>query len=332
MSLSLKSPYRPSYDDMLTLTGQEHLAEILAWMRQASEAKVPGEIIELRAPDPDLGAGHHTGELIAYRDSRWRHRSHRTWLDLAERLGLRYLTPRPLGDGMLELRFQVLDHQADWHEQRVEDITEKYGIASPFARIDKLEEPCFLIDLIAALERIGLKAGARILDLGCNDGAIFSAFAQAYPDTELQFTGIDHCASAIEQARKRFAAPNYQFVCHDLGKLFDLALPPQDLVLSIGTLHSPGFDGKDLLLQVRKRLLTDSGAFLLGFPNVRYLDGELRQGARTRNYRESELSLLIKDLFFYRRYFQQHGFQVMLTGKYYLFLTAWRRRKDEPEL
>jgi SAM-dependent methyltransferase len=316
---------------MLTLTGQETLAEILVWLREVSGAKAPGEIIELRAPDPDLGAGLHSGEPITCNGSHWRHRSHRTWLDLAERLGLRYLTPRVLGDGLLDLRFQVLDPGADWHEQRVDDVTEKYGVASPFARIDKLEEPCFLIDLIAALERIGLQPGARVLDLGCNDGAVFAAFDQVYPGASLQFTGVDHSASAIERAQNRFPTANFRFICHDLGKLFALTLPPQDLILSIGTLQSPGFDGKDLLLQVRKRLLTPSGAFLLGFPNVRYLDGELRQGARTRNYRESELSLLIKDLFFYRRYFQQHGFQVTLTGKYYLFLTAWRRMEDKPE-
>ncbi len=312
---------------MRAFLGTEPLVEVLDWLRQASEGQAAGAVIELRVPDPDLGCGHYAGEPIEGYGKRWRQRGHRTWLDLAERLGLRYLTPRALGDGTLQLRLQVLDPSADWHETRVDDLSEKYGTASPFARIDKLEEPCFLIDLLAALARLGLPDGARVLDLGCNDGTIFQAFAQAYPAHSFRFTGVDHCASAIAAARGRF--PGANFHCHDLNQLFELALPAQDLVLSIGTLHSPGFDGKDLLLQIRKRLLTPRGAFLLGFPNVRYLDGELRQGARTRNFRESELSLLIKDLFFYRRYFQQHGFQVMLTGKYYLFLTAWRR---EPTL
>ena len=63
---------------------------------------------------------------------------------------------------------------------------------------------------------------------------------------------------------------------------------------------------------------------MLGFPNSRFRDGEVVYGARVRNLREPDLSLLVKDLSFYRRYLHQHGFRTFLGGKYDLLLTAVR--------
>lgn len=277
----------------------------------------------MRVPNPDLGAGLFSGEIL---DGATRHRSYRTWMDLAEYLDLRLLTPQVDGDTHVILRFQVLTPEADWHRSAVSDTREKYGTGTDYNRIQKLEEPCFLGDYTHSLKRVDLKEGARILDLGINTGDEFAAFPLSYSEDQcarFHFTGIDHSASAIAQAKARFPGSNYDFVCEDLNKFWELDLPPQDLVVSIATLQSPGLDGKDLIIRIRQKLLKPDGAFILGFPNVRYLDGEIKQGARTKNYSEPELSLLIKDLFFYRRYLQQRGFRVVLSGKYYLFLTAW---------
>jgi len=70
--------------------------------------------------------------------------------------------------------------------------------------------------------------------------------------------------------------------------------------------------------------LTSGGALILGFPNCRWSDGEMLYGAKAPNYSTSELSLVIKDIYFCKKYLQQHRFRVTLSGKEYLFLTATR--------
>jgi hypothetical protein len=52
------------------------------------------------------------------------------------------------------------------------------------------------------------------------------------------------------------------------------------------------------------------------------VDGELVYGARMKNFRQPELGLLIKDVAFYRKYLQQHGRQVFVTGKHYMLVTG----------
>jgi hypothetical protein len=68
--------------------------------------------------------------------------------------------------------------------------------------------------------------------------------------------------------------------------------------------------------------LTEQGAVILGFPNCRYTDGEVVYGAKVKNYTEPELSLLIKDIYFIKKYLQQHRFRVTLFGKHDLFLVG----------
>jgi hypothetical protein len=106
-----------------------------------------------------------------------------------------------------------------------------------------------------------------------------------------------------------------------------LDLDVYDLVIAIDTLQSTGLNGRNLILTLRKKLLKPNGSFILGFPNTRYLDGTIHYGARMRNYTEPELSLLVRDLFFYRRYLQQQGFIVKITGKYTVFLTAVKTKQ-----
>jgi hypothetical protein len=49
-------------------------------------------------------------------------------------------------------------------------------------------------------------------------------------------------------------------------------------------------------------------------------------GAKMRNYRESDLSLLLGDIDYAKRYLQQKKFTVRISGKEYLFLTATSKR------
>jgi hypothetical protein len=43
-----------------------------------------------------------------------------------------------------------------------------------------------------------------------------------------------------------------------------------------------------------------------------------------RNFAQPELGLVVKDIAFYRKYLQQHGLHVFVTGRNYLFVTGVR--------
>jgi len=76
------------------------------------------------------------------------------------------------------------------------------------------------------------------------------------------------------------------------------------------------------LRHVVQERLADAGTVILGIPNCRYLDGEVLHGARTKNLRQAELSLLIDGVAFYRRYLHQHRRRVYVTGKHTVLVTA----------
>ena len=267
--------------------------------------------------DPDLGRGRYAGERIEHAGVGYLHRPFRTWVDLAERLGVRLLTPRPLAPPLVELRFEPLDQAVRLPTGG--DPTERYGSASEFTRIRKSEDPGFVLDLRDALERIGPRE--RVLDLGVNTGDEL-ALLRDLGLASAAITGIDHSASALAVARARF--PNATLIEADLNTLAGHALGRFDLVVSFGTLHSPGIDDREVVRRIVQDHLAPGGAVILGFPNARYVDGEIEHGTRMKNFRQPELGLLVKDVAFYRKYLQQHGMQVFVTGKYEVLVSGVR--------
>ena len=294
------------------------LTDVIAHLRSTREPTVELDIV-----DPDLGRGKYAGESVEHAGVVYIHRPFRVWVDLAERLGFRLLTPRPLAPPLVRLVFERLVRAARLRPD-AGDATEKYGASSEFTRISKLDDPGFVIDIADALERVALQPDARVLDLGVNTGdelALLMTLSPALRTATL--VGIDHSASAIAHARARFAAaPNVQLHEADLATLGALGLGHFDLVLSIGTLQSPGIDDREVIRQIVQNHLAPSGAVIFGFPNCRYIDGEVEYGTRMKNFRQPELGLLVKDVAFYRKYLQQHHRQVYVTGKHYVLVTG----------
>lgn len=280
------------------------------------------DLIKVDALDPDLGRGRHAGEAVTIDGVTYVHRPYRVWVDLAARLGLRLLTPRALVSPLLELRFERLDTAADWHTAEVADPSEKYGSTSGFARICKLEDPDLVLDLYDAIDRVGLAATARVLELGVNRGDALALLTARVPGLAEHgaLVGVDHSASAVAAARARF--PRAELHLADLSQLAGLGLGRFDLIVAIDTLQSSGIDDRNLLRALVQQHLAPRGSVILGVPNCRYLDGEVIHGARMRNFRQPELGLLFKDVAFYRKYLQQHGRTVYVTGKYEVLITA----------
>lgn len=278
--------------------------------------------VRIEVLDPDHGRGLFAGERVTIGGVEHVHRPLQVWVDLAARLGLRLLTPRPAAPPRIELRLERLDPSADWHREAAPDPTEKYGAGSSFARISKLEDPDFVLDVADAIDRIGLTADARVLELGVGRGDALALLTARVPGLagRGELVGVDHSRSALDLARARL--PGARFVAADLADLAGLELGRFDLVLAIDTLQSSGLDDRALLRTIVQRCLTPRGAILLSLPNCRYLDGEVLYGARTRNFREPELGLMIRDIAYYQRYLRQHAFATRVTGKYAVLLTA----------
>lgn len=303
----------------------EPLLTILAHVQDRLAAGA--SVVRLEVLDPDHGRGRHAGERVTIAGVDHVHRPLRVWVDLAERLGLRLLTPRSATPPRIELGFERLDPAADWHTAAVADPSEKYGASSSFARIAKLEDPDFVLDVADAVLRIGLHPAARVLEIGVNRGDALALLAACVPGLAAHgdLVGLDHSRSALAVARSRFTGANARFLAVDLADLSGLAaleLGRFDLVMAIDTLHSSGLDDRALLRHIVQHCLAPSGAVLLGVPNCRYLDGEVMYGARMKNFRQPELGLVIKDVAFYRKYLQQHRRKVYVTGRHELLITA----------
>lgn len=282
--------------------------------------------INLRVLDPDHGQGRFAGEPVEYDGRVHVHRPLRVWFDLAERLQLRLRTPKPTPDGYVQLCFERLDHTLSWHRDRpdrtTEDTSEKYGVGSGFSRVSKLEDPGFVLDLADALTRAKLGPTPRVLDVGCNDADVLTLIQRLLQPKQPSVVGLDHSHSAITRARERLPDPAHRFVEADVNDLPKLELGRFDLVLALSTLHSPGVDDRAVLRHIVRELLEPGGTIIIGVPNCRYMDGELLHGARTKNFSQPELGLMIKSVASYKRYLQQHRRRVYVTGKHYVLVTG----------
>lgn len=297
----------------------DDLFSISRRLEAALAACAPGEAIWFTAPDPDR-PGLYEGEPTA--DGR--HRSLAGWVMLAEELGATLLTPRAAEPGRVRLGLRKLDRDASWQTRAAPSgDPEKYGADSDFARIRKFEEPPFLFAFARALDFVDPAPDARVLALGCNRGDELDALCRLRPEYDFECHGVDHAASAIEQARALH--PQMHFMAADLQRLDTPPLADMgrfDLILALNVLHSPSLDGKAILQRLVAEHLTPAGAVIVGLPNVRYVDHTLHHGARVKGFSHPELSVLVRDAAYYRRYLARHKFRVMITGRHTVLICA----------
>ncbi len=321
------NPDRVPLSEMKRYDTQD-MFEILRELTEWSQDAAPAETRSIVVPHPDLKGDGWEGHIAEVDGRRVRCRGLRCWVDAAEAVGCRLLMPTAIDDTLARLTFQKLD-TSSWHDAPVPDSQEKYGVRSPFFSLDKREEPAYLTAFLRAFGWARAEGRSRILDLGVNSGDEIALFARyvtedRFPETAI--VGVDHCPSAIAEGRRRFPRPNVAFHLSDINRLDELGLGRFDLTISVGTLQSPGVDDKAVLMSLVKSHAMEESAIILGFPNCRYVSGEVVFGAKVRNYKEPELSLLLKDLHFAKRYLQQHRFKVTVFGKHYLFIAAIRSK------
>jgi len=251
---------------------------------------------------------------------------YKTWVDLAHILYCKMLTPI-LKDELLIMRFRKLNTNVSFHNED-DNVEKKYGESSTFATIDKNNQPAFLVHYLKALENVKLDTRLRILNLGVNSGEEFEVLKKYSKNfSNLELVGIDYCSSAIAEAKKNFDDKNITFKVGNINELEELDLGTFDLIISIGTLQSTNLDFNKVFMNIVQNYLKIDGAMILGFPNCRWVDGEMIYGGMVKNYNFSELSLLFKDVNYCKKYLQQKKFRVTVTGKDYIFMTATSIRK-----
>ncbi len=303
----------------MTRTPPERLADIIALLEAAFRRGE--ETVWLRVPDPDLGAGYYAGETVQTSSGQLRPRSWTVWAELANRLRCR-LRVRSVEGGVAELGFARLDESRGWLREAV-DGPDKYAPDGAFGRIHKPEDPSFVVDLRDALERADLPKGARVLELGVNTAEVIELAIACCPVlADASWVGVDRDPKALAVARRRLADSSVELIEADLRDLAELSLGTFDLVVALSTLQSRDVDDRALLRHVVQDRLRPSGALILGIPNCTYVDGEVLYGAKMKNFRQPDLSVVVKEIAFYRRYLQQHRFRVFVTGKHELLVTA----------
>ena len=287
------------------------------------------EVLEFKVINPDIETSIYSGNKITLNGEEHIYRGYKEWIDLAHILKCKMLTPIVLDEHFVVIKFEKLNEDVSFHKSE-DSAEEKYGTDSIFSKIHKNEEPSFLHFYKQALKNVNVNKRVRILNLGVNSGDEFKFIKEYSSNFEnLELVGIDYCPSAIDEAKQKFSSSkNIRFYTHDINDLESLNIGKFDLIISIGTLQSSNLDFNPLFMSIVQNQLNKEGAMILGFPNCRWLDGEMIYGARVKNYPFSEMGLLYKDVIFCKKYLQQKKFRVTVTGKDYIFLTATSIRKD----
>jgi len=301
----------------MTFTTQT-MQEILPTLQTALQEN---DSISFSVLNPDMSEGY-AGHKVEVENRSYLYRGYKAWTDLAALLKCKMLTPKEGEYPLITLTFKKLQEDSFHNEDK---SSEKYGIDSHFAQIHKMEEPAFYYYYSQALDNVKIENRTRLLNLGVNRGDEFEVIKKRLTPEKYEkvsFVGVDHSESAIAYAKQSFPEKNISFYADDINHLDALRLGQFDLLISIGTLQSPSINFKPFFMKLVQTYLTKDAAIILGFPNSRWLGGEMLYGAKAPNYAMSEMSLVLNDMMFCKKYLQQKKFRVTVTGKEYLFLTA----------
>ena len=133
--------------------------------------------------------------------------------------------------------------------------------------------------LAAALARIPIRRGARVLDVGCGDGFYLAALANRFG---LEGYGVDISTAAVDAAALRYPGPRW--IAANGDRRLPFADQTFDCIMSITARKNP---------EEFKRLLTPGGRLLLTVPADDDL-AELRQAVLGQAIAKDRVSLTIK--------------------------------------
>ena len=260
----------------------EEMFEIIQYLE--NELKNNNEI-SIEVLNPNVKDDIYAGEKLKIENNKFIYRSYKSWSDLAEILFCKMLVIH-LYENTVILKFQKLNKLDSFHNDLNDEKNEKYGENSTFFRINKNEEPVFVYTYLNALKNVKIEEKRNILNLGINKADEFEVIKKLVDEkilNEMNLVGIDYSKSAIEYSKNRFPDENFTFYNHDINRLNELDLKKADLLISIGTLQSSGLNFKLLFMDLIQNYLEDKGSIILGFPNCRWINGEMIYSAKEAN-------------------------------------------------
>ena len=278
----------------------ENMFEIISYLEKELKNN---DYVSIEILNPSIKDDIYAGEKLIIDNQEFIYRSFKSWSDLAEILFCKLLIVG-LQENKVQIKFQKLNKTESFHNDVNDEKNEKYGEDSTFFRINKNEEPSFLYAYMNALINVKIEEKKEILNLGINKADEFEVIKNLLDEetlNQMNLVGIDYSSSAIEFSKKRFPSENFTFFNHDINKLEQLNLKKADLIISIGTLQSSGLNFKLLFMDLIQNYLQDKGSIILGFPNCRWINGEMIYGAKAANYSYSEQSVLYKDVYFCKK-------------------------------
>ncbi len=116
-----------------------------------------------------------------------------------------------------------------------------------------------ILPLVPGLEE-KMRAGIRVLDVGCGSGRAINLMARAYPLS--RFTGYDFSAEAIDYAKKEAAAKQLKHAHFEVKDVAKLEQPgTYDLITAFDAIHDQARPAE--VLQGIARALKPDGVFLM---------------------------------------------------------------------
>jgi ubiquinone/menaquinone biosynthesis C-methylase UbiE len=170
--------------------------------------------------------------------------------------------------------FQAVKSVYDDEEKSTEAIRNGWGLGwgdrSPccFCGTDRFFRPGYAMNLvngwIPALTGIEekLKAGARVVDIGCGHGSSTVLMAQAFPNST--FTGVDFHAPSVEAARTKARDAGVANVSFEVAAAKDFTGRDYDLACIFDAIHDMG-DPAGAAAHIRQALKPD-GSFMVVEP------------------------------------------------------------------
>jgi cyclopropane-fatty-acyl-phospholipid synthase len=139
------------------------------------------------------------------------------------------------------------------------DPTQTYSCAY-FERDDMTLEEAQLAKIDLSLDKLGLRPGMTLLDIGCGWGATMLRAVERYDVNVIGLTLSENQCAHVEKAFAESSSPRSQRVLLKGWEQFD---EPVDRIVSIGAFEHFGFDRYDEFFKMAYSVLPDDGVMLL---------------------------------------------------------------------
>ena len=140
---------------MLNFT-KEAMLQVITTLNDNLDALDAKEIIEFEVLNPDFCTSTYAGNIVLLDDKEYVYRGYKAWIDLAQILHCKMLTPFIESSNTVTIRYEKLNSDDSFHKSIV-DKEEKYGTESIFSQIYKNEEPAFISHYVKALQNTNYK-------------------------------------------------------------------------------------------------------------------------------------------------------------------------------